>query len=304
MQVDLNLLVALDALLDEGSVQGAADRLHLTPPAMSHTLGRIRRATGDQILVRDGRRMIPTPHALELREETRDLVARGAVVLSPARTLDLSRLDRVFTIRAHDALVGTIASALAAAISAEAPLATMRILAESTRDDSDVLRGHIDIELGSGSAASAALVAKKISTNALALVHRIGHPVEEKDLTLEVFAGLKHVVVSRRGRLHGVIDEILAGHHLKRSVVGSLPTSWEALDLVAATNLVTVVAGSIGEGRHLHTAVRSRSLPFELPGSPIVMTWHQRFTTDPAHVWLRSVIEKAVNNAPLNRDFL
>ena len=78
VHVDLNLLIALDALLEENSVAAAADRLHLSPPAMSRTLSRIRRATGDDILVRAGRTMAPTPRALELRDETRDLVRRGA----------------------------------------------------------------------------------------------------------------------------------------------------------------------------------------------------------------------------------
>ena len=84
VHVDLNLLIALDALLEENSVAAAADRLHLSPPAMSRTLSRIRRATGDDILVRSGRTMTPTPRALELREETRELVRRGRRRAHPA----------------------------------------------------------------------------------------------------------------------------------------------------------------------------------------------------------------------------
>src|ERR1700727_1713040 len=121
MHVDFNLLIALDALLEENSVAAAADRLHLSPPAMSRTLSRIRRATGDDILVRSGRAMTPTPRALELREETRELVRRAAAVLTPARTLDLATLARVFTICGHDALAGALAPPLTAAIGAAAP---------------------------------------------------------------------------------------------------------------------------------------------------------------------------------------
>ena len=118
VHVDLNLLIALDALLEENSVAAAADRLHLSPPAMSRTLSRIRRATGDDILVRSGRTMTPTPRALELREETRELVRRAAAVLTPPRTLDLDALDRVFTIRSHDALACALAPPLTAAAAA------------------------------------------------------------------------------------------------------------------------------------------------------------------------------------------
>ena len=147
VHVDLNLLIALDALLEENSVAAAADRLHLSPPAMSRTLSRIRRATGDDILVRSGRTMTPTPRALELREETRELVRRGTAVLTPPRTLDLDTLDRVFTIRSHDALAGALAPLLTAAIAA-APGVQVRLLAEPAGDVADLARGHTDAEIG------------------------------------------------------------------------------------------------------------------------------------------------------------
>jgi DNA-binding transcriptional LysR family regulator len=92
--VDLNLLTALDALLEENSVQAAADRLHLSAPAMSRTLTRIRKATGDETLVRTGRTMTPTPRALAIREEVRAMVLRAGELLSPTRTLDLPNLRR------------------------------------------------------------------------------------------------------------------------------------------------------------------------------------------------------------------
>ena len=136
VHVDLNLLTALDALLEENSVAAAADRLHLSPPAMSRTLSRIRRATGDDILVRAGRTMIPTPRALELREETRELVRRATVVLTPPRTLDLATLDRVFTIRSHDALAAGLAPPLTSATGAAAPGVQIRLLAEPSADGS------------------------------------------------------------------------------------------------------------------------------------------------------------------------
>src|ERR1700678_3752028 len=121
MHVDLNLLIALDALLEENSVAAAADRLHLSPPAMSRTLSRIRRATGDDILVRAGRTMTPTPRALELREETRELVRRAAVVLTPTRTPAPAALDRGSPTRSHEPRACPPAPPLTAAIAAAAP---------------------------------------------------------------------------------------------------------------------------------------------------------------------------------------
>ncbi len=96
---DLNLLVTLDVLLAEGSVARAAQRLHLSPSAMSRALARLREATGDPLLVRAGRGLVPTPRALELRERVSRLVEDGEAALRPARVLDLQQLVRTFTLR-------------------------------------------------------------------------------------------------------------------------------------------------------------------------------------------------------------
>src|SRR5258707_1893587 len=97
---DLNLLVTLDVLLAEGSVARAAQRLRLSPSAMSRALARLRETTGDPLLVRAGRGLVPTPRALALRERVGQLVQDGAAVLRPAEGLDLERLVRTFTLLA------------------------------------------------------------------------------------------------------------------------------------------------------------------------------------------------------------
>src|ERR1700678_1075139 len=121
MHVDLNLLIGLDALLEQRSVQDAATQLHLSPPAVSRTLGRLRAATGDAILVRNGREMVPTARALALRDEVHELVRRAAAILEPARELDLARLERTFSIRANDVLLTALAPRLLAEVTRQAP---------------------------------------------------------------------------------------------------------------------------------------------------------------------------------------
>src|SRR6201996_5326782 len=110
--VDLNLLTALDALLAEGSVAGAARRLRLSSSAMSRALARLRAATGDPLLVRAGRGLVPTPRAIALRERVRPLVDDAEAVLRPAATLDLKRLTRIFTLRNREGFVETFGPAL------------------------------------------------------------------------------------------------------------------------------------------------------------------------------------------------
>ena len=102
---DFNLLVALDVLLAEGNVTRAAQRLRLSASAMSRALARLREATGDPLLVRAGRGLVPTPRALELRERVSQLVQDGEAVLRPAEKLNLKQIERIFTLRTSEGFV-------------------------------------------------------------------------------------------------------------------------------------------------------------------------------------------------------
>ena len=104
---DLNLLIALDALLDEGSVVGAARRMHLSPAAMSRTLTRIREATGDPVLVRAGRGLVPTPRALAMQAQVRELVEQAAQVFQARDEVDMRTLERCFNVRSNDVFFGS-----------------------------------------------------------------------------------------------------------------------------------------------------------------------------------------------------
>jgi DNA-binding transcriptional LysR family regulator len=294
VHVDLNLLVALDALLEENSVAAAADRLHLSPPAMSRTLGRIRRATGDDILVRSGRTMTPTPRALELREETRELVRRATAVLTPPGALDLDALDRVFTIRGHDALAATLAPPLTAAIDATAPHVQIRLLAEPSADVADLARGRTDLEIGATAPERPEIAAETIGADHMVAICRAGHPLADGDLTPRRLAAASHVTVSRRGRLHGPIDDMLAERGLTRRVVAALPTSSAALELVARTDLVTTVAEQVCRPAWTRLGLLALAFPFPVPPVPVILTWHHRNDSDPAHTWLRTQVRQAL----------
>ena len=117
---DLNLLVTLNVLLAEGNVARAAQRLRLSPSAMSRALARLRAVTGDPLLVRAGRGLVPTPRALELRDQVSQLVDHAEAVLRPARKLDLRRLDRTFTLRTSDGFVENFGPTLLARVGEEA----------------------------------------------------------------------------------------------------------------------------------------------------------------------------------------
>ncbi|NGO70647.1 LysR family transcriptional regulator [Streptomyces boncukensis] len=292
-KLDLNLLTALDALLDEGSVSGAADRMHLSVPAMSRTLTRIRKALGDPVLVRSGRVMVPTPRALELREEVRELVERASAVFTPQRGLELDALERTFTLLADDGLLIAFGTRLLERVRREAPGVALRLVPESSRDAYELREGRADLEIGVVHRHPAPETRmERIFTDDNVGVVRAGHPLLAEPVTPERYAAADHVTASRRGLLHGPIDEELARRGLRRRVVASVPTLISALLVVADTDLVGRTARRLSALQLDRLGLVAFEIPLELPELAISQAWHPRYGNDPAHVWLRSCVRE------------
>ena len=139
---DLNLLVTLDALLTEGSVARAAQRLRLSPSAMSPALARLRETTGDPLLVRAGRGFVPTPRALELRDRVAQLVQEGEAVLRPSEKLNLKQLVRTFTLRTSEGFVENFGPTLIARVSEEAPGVRLCFVQKPNKDSAPLATGR------------------------------------------------------------------------------------------------------------------------------------------------------------------
>ncbi|XXX39177.1 LysR family transcriptional regulator [Sorangium sp. So ce117] len=146
---DLNLLTALNALLAEGSVAGAARTLGISSSAMSRTFARLRAVTGDPLLVRAGRGLVPTPHAAQLRERVRNLAREAHAVLAPAPSaLDLARLERTFNLRAGDGFVEVVGPRLIATVMDAAPKVRLRFAPKPDKNVQALRDGAIDLEIG------------------------------------------------------------------------------------------------------------------------------------------------------------
>ncbi|WP_437653502.1 LysR family transcriptional regulator [Sorangium sp. So ce1182] len=287
MHVDLNLLTALDALLEEKSVSAAAARLHLSQPAMSRTLGRIRDATGDPILVRTGRTMTLTPRALALREEVQAIVQRAHAVFAPEGELDLAMLERIFTVRCHDALTAALGMRLLIAVQEQAPRAQLRLLGEPTGDTDDLRHGRVDLEIGSAEPPLPEIRGELIGQDRLVVAFRREHPLARGRLTARRYAQALHVTVSRRGRLRDPIDDALEALGLRRRVVAAAPTSAAAIHFVHESDLVVVLPARVCGPALRALGLSSLPLPLEVPEVRIVQLWHQRHESDKAHAWLR-----------------
>ncbi|MFF2382766.1 LysR family transcriptional regulator [Streptomyces sp. NPDC058108] len=299
MQLDLNLLSALDALLEEGSVAGAAARLHVTAPAMSRSLGRIRRTTGDQILVRTGHSMTPTPYAIAVRGQVHELLHQVQAVLAPSRELDLATLERTFTLRWHDSLVALSGPALLAAVREQAPGVRLRFLAESSTDTAELRRGEVDLEANANRPSAPDIRAENVGDTRLVVVVRQGHPLTRvRTLTAKRYAAAEHVTVSRRGNLGNAVDEALARLGLTRRVVASAPTEAAALEFARGSDLVVSVPEATTRSSAAELGLTLLPLPVELPSAPVYLSWHQRYDTDTAHTWLRGLARTALSVTP------
>ncbi|WP_434114354.1 LysR family transcriptional regulator [Paraburkholderia caffeinilytica] len=297
---DLNLLIALDALLADGSVAGAARRLGLSASAMSRTLTRLREATGDPLLVRAGRRMVLTPHAEALRRRTPNAVNEARAVLRPSTSEpDFSTLQRTFTIRANDGFVEAIGASLIAAATAAAPLVRLRFAPKLEKSAAYLRDGSADLEIGVLGEMGPEVRLQALFRDRFLGVVRQGHPLaaERGEVTAERYIAFGHVVASRRGSTSGPVDEALAALGLERTIVAVVPSFPAALAVARASDLIALVPASLMGKRPEQQESPTSSTPyyaFELPVTTGEITvsqmWHPRLEVDPVHRWLRQLV--------------
>jgi DNA-binding transcriptional LysR family regulator len=288
---DFNLLITLDVLLAEGSVARAAKRLRLSPSAMSRALARLRETTGDPLLVRAGRGLVPTPRALELRERVSQLVQDAEAVLRPAEQPDLKQLSRTFTLRTSEGFVENFGADLIARIAGQAPGVRLCFMHKPDKDSASLRDGTVDLETGVvGKTAGPELRTQGLFRDRFIGVVRMGHPLSEGEMTPARYAAGSHISVSRRGLDKGPIDEALELQELGRHIATIVAGFSTALALARATDLIA----SVPE-RHtasLRTGMHSFALPLPLPAFTVAMLWHPRLDADPVHRWLRGCLRE------------
>jgi DNA-binding transcriptional LysR family regulator len=296
---DLNLLVTLDVLLTEGSVARAAQRLRLSPSAMSRALARLRETTGDPLLVRAGRGLVPTPRALELRERVSQLVEDAEAVLRHAERLNLEQLVRTFTLRTSEGFVETFGPNLIASVRRQAPGVRLRFVQKPNKDSTSLRDGTVDLETGVvGMTTGPEVRAQALFRDRFIGVVQKGHPLSKGKITPHRFAAGRHILVSRRGLDKGPIDEALMLLGLEREIVTIVGGFSTALALARASDLIA----SVPE-RHtaiLRAGMHSFALPLATPEVTVSLLWHPRMDADPAHRWLRGCVRDACAAQPSN----
>ena len=294
---DLNLLVTLDVLLSEGNVTRAAKRLRLSPSAMSRALARLRETTGDPLLVRAGRGLVPTPRALELRARVSQVVQDAQSVLRPAEIPNLTQLVRTFTLRTSEGFAENFGPDLISRMSLEAPGVRLRFVQKLDKDSAPLREGTIDLETGVvATTMGPELRAQALFRDRFVGVVRMGHTLTKGEIKPDRYAAERHIGISRQGLEMGPIDEAMHALGLEReiaTIVGGFST---AVAMARASDLIASVperhTGNLRAGMHTFT------LPFATPEFTVSLLWHPRNHADPAHQWLRGVVLEICALAP------
>jgi DNA-binding transcriptional LysR family regulator len=294
--VDLNLLVALDALLKERSVSHAARRLGLSQPAASHALARLRALFDDPLFVRCATGIEPTPRALALAPSLESaLAAVRATLAGPAR-FDPATDARTFRWAAADAVAALLLPPMVERIGREAPSIVLHVQNVSGEDvDRALIDGELHAAVVPTAHDRAGVRHKLLWKESFVCVLRGDHPMARKrTFTLDDWLSLRHVVVTPRGTPGSLVDTVLAERGQRRMVSVMVPHFLLAPPLVARSDLSWTAPERVGREYAARFGLAVRSVPLALEGFSLYLRWHERNERDPGHRWLRSVMNAAV----------
>ncbi|MCA8094780.1 LysR family transcriptional regulator [Burkholderia anthina] len=295
--IDLNLVAALDVLLTENSVTAAARRLGLSTSAMSRTLTRLRAATGDQLLVRAGRKLVPTPHATALRDRVHAIASDARSVLRPATAdVDMSTLAATFTVRAAASFMDMLAGPVVAAIGGIAPGVRVRFVSKPDRDPGPLRNGTVDLEIGKRGDDAPELHTRPLFHDWHVAVARAGHPLFAfGKITPARYAACRHVIASQLGDFGGPAGDATDPRAPAHDVHVVVPGYPDAMRVAAGTDLIALVPrSSLGNaftpGLAQALGLHSFDIPIRLPGILVSALWHPRMHGDPVHRRLRDTV--------------
>lgn len=298
---DFGLLVSLDALLQESSVTGAARRVGLSTPAMSHTLARIRERLGDPILVRSGRGMLLTPRALALKPQVHSVVEEARRTLEPERPFVARELERTFVVHATDYVLTILGAQVDRILREEAPGVCLRFV-PNTPDDPALLRDQgSDLAVGIYGDLPQEIRSRQLLTDRFVCVVREGHPVLQRRFTLDEFVGHPHIQVAPRGKPGGYIDDVLRERGRARRVARAVPFFVTALQLASETDYLLTISERIARRFAAPLSLALLEVPLRLRPYALSLVWHPRVDADAGHRFLREVFVRASKAAAADR---
>jgi DNA-binding transcriptional LysR family regulator len=295
--LDLNLLRVFDALIDTGSVAEAAVRLHLSAPATSRALSRLRRAMNDPILVRAGRGLVPTPFAQRSASAVKGLLEAADGLRADPADSDPSTWQRTFAIRLNDALIPVLAPRLTRRIIVEAPGVRLRFVRQDSKEPEPLRTGSIDLDVGVADPPPPDIHTLTLFKADFVAVVAAGSELGRAPrLTVDDLCRHPHISASRRGLARGPLDDALARIGRTRHVAAVVP-SYAVGALMALEDEIICLVPRVTADHLIGRGVplRRHEVPFDLPTADVDMRWHRRVDNDPASRWLRSVVRAALS---------
>ncbi len=312
--IDLNLVVAFDALARERSVTQAARRVGVTQSAMSHALRRLRDLLEDELLVRGRSGMVLTPRAESLVVPLRSgLVTLGRALSEPVR-FEPAVARRAFCIASPDLFDVLVVPLLLERIRDEAPGVDIGVIPIDDQRLADRLEtGEVDVAITPlidktddepAEDGAPGLLRTKLLRDRFACLLRADHPVlggrrrgAPAALSLDAYAALSHVLVSPRGEGRGLVDHALEKHGLRRRIALRIPHFYSALAIVEKSDLVLTAPAALSRLVPRDLPVVTLRPPLRLPRHTVNLTWHERFSKDDGHAWLRRLVTEVARSA-------
>lgn len=295
---DLNLLLALDALLTEKHVTRAAARIGLSQPAMSNALARLRDLLDDPLLVRTNRGMVPTPRAERLQEPLRHALQAIQRALSDAEAFSPGASRATFELMTSDAIGMLLLPRLTAALRDTAPGVALRVHAAVENEPWDSLEsGRVHLVAGVYEDVPAGVRSETLYEEQFVCLVRRDHPHVGECLELAEYVALPHVLIStsRSGLAASPVDPVLEGQGLTRQVALWLPNFLLAPFIVAQSDYVITFPSRLAAYFAAFLPLRTVRPPLELRGYAIRLYWHERLDREPGQRWLRGQVRAAAD---------
>jgi len=302
-QFDLNLLVALDALLTEKNVTRAGARMHLSQSAMSGALARLRLAFDDDLLVPIGRRMDLTPVARELVQPVRDILRQIQSAMTTRAKFDALTSERHFSIAASDYVTTILLQDLFRQLASTAPRVTFELRPVGPQAIEDLERGHLDFLIAPRGFESPLHPTEVLFDEWYTCVVWRGNTVIGSPLSLDQYLSLGHVIVCvSRVDEPNFDEQVLRRLGYTRRVEVSTPSFDLAPQLVVGTNRGATVAMRLARAYAKLLPLKLLPLPFDMPPMTEMLQWHHAHELDPAHLWFRGELRHAVTKLPVGAD--
>lgn len=290
-RVDLNLFRVFDTVYRAGSLTQAAAALHLTQPAVSNALARLRAQFDDPLFVRDGRRVVPTPRAKAIAPRVGAALAALRGTLHRSAQFEPAASDRRFIIGMRDLLEFALLPPLLGELQRTAPRAQLHsVRVERRQMARELAAGRLDLVIDIPLPVAEDIHQQPLLRAELCLAMRSGHALAAKPLTIKSWLAAPHVVVSARPSGPVLEDFELQRRGLARQVSVRCQHYYAACHLVATSDLVLVLPRYYGEWFAAHLPLHLAALPIPLPALDVSLYWHRNAESDPANAWLRERI--------------